>query len=137
MSRSGPGNWGGKEGGGGGFHGNGISKPVVDVASPKARSEQAEGGHERAAVCAEELIDVRSTQLEDAVLMPAMKSAMTRTSAERFPSEPVTRARYSPSLPYFINSAETVEPGYFASKATEIFGGPRRAVLFNFFVGGT
>jgi hypothetical protein len=52
--------------GGGGFHGNGISKAVVDVASPEARSEQAEGGHERAAVCAEELIDVGSTQLEGA-----------------------------------------------------------------------
>ena len=42
---------------GGGFDGDGISKAVVDVASPEARSEQAEGGHERAAVCAEELID--------------------------------------------------------------------------------
>ena len=52
--------------GGGGFHGNGISKAVVDVASPKARCEEAEGGHERAAVCAEELIDVGSTQLEGA-----------------------------------------------------------------------
>ena len=54
------------EGVGGGFDGGGISKAVVDVASPEARSEQAEGGHERAAICAEELIDVGSTQLERA-----------------------------------------------------------------------
>jgi len=52
--------------GGGGAHGDGISKAVVDVTSPEARSEQAEGGHERAAVGAEELIDVDSTQLEGA-----------------------------------------------------------------------
>ena len=57
------------EKGEGGFNGDGtdgISKAVVDVASPEARSEQAKGGHERAAVCAEELIDVGSTQLEGA-----------------------------------------------------------------------
>jgi hypothetical protein len=31
---------------GGGFDGGGISKAVVDVASPKARGEQPEGGQE-------------------------------------------------------------------------------------------
>ena len=38
----------------------------MDVTSPEARSDQAEGGHERAAVGAEELIDVGSTQLKGA-----------------------------------------------------------------------
>ena len=51
---------------GGGFDGDGISKAVVDMASSKARSQKAEGGQEGTAVCAEELIDVGSTQLEGA-----------------------------------------------------------------------
>ena len=37
---------GGLRGVGGGFDGGGISKAVVDVASRKARGEQAEGGQE-------------------------------------------------------------------------------------------
>jgi hypothetical protein len=64
--------------GGGGFHGNGISKAVVDVASPETRSEQAEGGHERAAVGAEELIDVGSTQLEGANRLDARNEVSQR-----------------------------------------------------------
>ncbi len=46
-------------------------KTVVDVASPKARSQQANGGKEKAAVCAEELIDVRCTKLEGASRLDA------------------------------------------------------------------
>jgi hypothetical protein len=76
MSRSGSGNRGEKEGEG--FHGNGISKAIVDVASPEARSEQAEGGHERVAVCADELIDVGSTQLEGANRLDARNEVCQR-----------------------------------------------------------
>ena len=57
-----------REGGGvgGGCDGNGIAEAVVDVASPEARCEKAEGGHQTTAMHAEQLVLVGDSQLEGA-----------------------------------------------------------------------
>ena len=105
---------------GGGCDGNGITEAARDVVGPEAHCEQAEGGHQATAVHTEQLVlvgDSHRSSRANTVLMPAMRSTTTLRSAEQFPSEPVTRARYLPPAPYFFFSARTVDPGYFVSRA--------------------
>jgi hypothetical protein len=53
------------------------------------------------------------------VWTPAMSSMKVETSAEELHSEPVTKARYLQSFPYFLFSAKTVEPTYLASNEVD------------------
>ena len=53
--------------------------------------------------------------------MLAINSTTTAKSEDKFPREPVTRARYFPFLPYFLFSSRTVDPGYFLSNAAAAF----------------
>ena len=99
---------------GGGCDGNGITEAVMDVTGPEVRCKQAKGGHQATAVHAEQLVLVSDSQLEGAYRVDARDEVDdTLRSAEQFPSEPVTRARYLPPSPYFFFSAKTVDPGYF------------------------
>ena len=72
---------------GGGCDGNGITEAVMDVASPEARCEQTEGGHQATAVHAEQLVLVGDSQLEGAYRVDARDEVdETLRSAEQFGS---------------------------------------------------
>ncbi len=66
------------------------------------------------------------------MLMPSMRSTTTLRSAEQFPSESVTRARYLPPSPYFFFSAKTVDPGYFVSRVVDVRVDPAGTVRNRF-----